>query len=266
MAKQHHYITVTLGEIAEQYQAIRRGDRSRAGVEVIKERKGFGENWIGSSLKDMDRWVANGYTEGTPIEMPDAEAPMAVPEVVFDEEEGDILYSLAVQGDDLYRARWEPMPTPRGVSINAQLYISASVGSEQLNAYAEWLLGVIDGVERQGETPDVNITTAVNTDKGEVFITIPLRRSGEAMDISAWRVLLAPGGYRTLVFLADHIAAERIGAKPGFGLGSDTLRQSAHSWSIRKDEDQNVFIAPPMNLSGLDKDRLTAQVMAAIEA
>lgn len=263
MSKPVHEVTVTLSDIAEEWRLARAGDRKRLTGYPITLSGGLG-GWGGAELTDVDRWVAEGYFEGEPLSMPDAAAEMIVPQLEWQEDEGDLIYSAAVAGDDLYKVAWEPTEAPRGLSIKARLYISANVDAGDVNRYAEWLLSVIDGVERMGETPDVYLYTgADSTDGYEVRVQIPLRKAGEQIDAATWRALLAPGGYRTLVFLAEYIAATRVGKTLQSGLGCDSIRATAKRWTITCDDDV-LDIAPPMSLRPLDTASLTKQVAEVI--
>lgn len=259
-------VTVTLGEIADEYQRARAGDYSRL-TDYPRTLRGGSAAWGGAELEQIDRWVAEGYHDGEPLTMPDAAAPMQVPAIGFHEDEGDLIYSLAIAGEDAYRALWEPMPNPRGLSIRARLYISASVNAARVNQYVEWLLSAIDGIERLGESPDVSLYCVADATTGEeVRVTIPLRRAGEQIDTATWRALLAPGGYRCLVFLAQHVGATRVGKRLNAGLGADSIRREIRArvgWQIDCTDDV-LTIAPPPQLHSFDTDELTARVEQVI--
>lgn len=257
---------VSVTEIAETYLKLRKDPRSvkLTGYPTTLERGMSG--WGGAELRQIDDWVTNGYFESDPLTMPDGSAEMLVPTMEWDEDEGDLIYSAAVAGEDLFKVTMQNEMMPKGISIKARLYISAMVGAQTVNDYVEWLLGVIDGVDRSGETPDVSIYAIADATNGtEVIAEIPLRKAGEAIDAASWRALLAPGGYRCLVFLAQYIAATRHNLTLNSGLGSRRVRDGGlNSWNVEYD-DATLDIQPAATMGGFNKAKLTEKIQELIK-
>lgn len=250
--------TITLSDIAEAW-----ADRRGLGV-LGYHLSELDSSWLGATLADVDRWVANGFDGGEPLSLPDAAAEMHVPALEFDDEEGDLIYAAAIGGEDLYRAVWTNQPAPRGLSIKARVCFAALNDASAVTAFSEWLLSVIDGVERMGETPDVDLyITSLFTSGKEFTVNIPLRRAGEAMDAATWRALLAPGGYRLLVFLAAHMGAIKLGGRIAQSIPwperiHRTYRTGA--WGISLTDDDVLTIEPPIVLKNFNSDELTRRV------
>lgn len=220
-------------------------------------------SWTGASHNQIDGWVRDGYNDGEPLQLPDDQAEMLVPAIEFDEDEGDLVYSLAIAGDDMPRARWENLPAPRGVSIIARLSLNGGVSSDQLNAFAKWLLAVVDGIERMGESPELSISfDTIATDGTLLDVIIPVRRPGEVVDVDSWRALFAPGGYRSLIFLSSNVGAHKLGktVQSGYPWWPSTPQQD---WTVDM-KDGVMRIYTPTSMSRFDEDAMTKQVMEAL--
>jgi len=249
-----HEITVSTAEIRSAWSEIQAGrnplGERQAGSGVtghIRAGHYSGEgvsSFIGCSGAQMQGWLQDGYYPDAPErQMPGGVVEITTPFVDLVEEDGDLILSQALGGEDLCFARWEEFEAQRGLTIRACIGMHAGVSARVLGAYMKWILTVIDAAERRGVAPDVELyITTKGSFRGDhaLVVRIPLVKAGEIVDAVAWRAFLTPGAFRSLGFLALGLAADKVGRSLVSGMGFPTNRE----WSVELDGDVLTIECP----------------------
>lgn len=210
--------------------------------------------WTGCTGAQINDRLQNGYhVDGDAPDLTMGQADLTIPSVELVEEDGDLLIDAALNGDDLYMARWEDFEAKRGLTIRADIAFHCGVQNEVMTPYFEWLLRIVDAAERRGIAPDLELTIQIADCFGDGAthqIIIPLVKGGEVIDAVAWRAFLSPGAFRTLGFVAFGIMAQRqrqtLTAGMGYPMSSkwtathadDVLTIGAHGGASKFPEDQ----------------------------
>jgi hypothetical protein len=241
-----HDLTITPAEIREAWTTIQSGGtpfsekQRQAGVtaRLPEYRSTEVSRFIGCSGAQMQGWLEDGYYVDTgDFQMPSGDAEIANPFVDLVEEDGDLIVSAALGGDDLMYAQWQDMESRRGLTIRACVGMHAGTDASVLAAYYGWILKVVQAAEARGVAPDVELYfTARNPyvrSKGTLRVRVPLVKGGEIVDAVAWRAFLTPGAFRSLGFVALGLAADRIGRGLSAGMGAPMNK----SWRVEFTDD-----------------------------
>jgi hypothetical protein len=236
--------TVTTGEIRAAWSEIQEGknpftdrQKSSATVRRLPDYRGaVASPWIGASGAEIQDRLQNGYyVDAADVTIPGGAVEIASPAMDLNEEEGNLLVSAVLAGDDFYRVRWDDLPARRGLKIRACIGMAAGASAETIGAYMTWILKVIDAAERSGVAPDVELW--IGTKKGflsghdRLTVTIPLVKAGELVDAVAWRAFLTPGAFRSLGFVALALGADKVKRGLNSGMGAPTNRGWAVDYS-----------------------------------
>lgn len=250
-----HEVTITTGEIRDAWSTIQTGKnpfgahgRGWATEGNLSRYRGSEVNsWVGASGAQIQDRLQNGYhVEAKDVNLPGGEAQTAAPFMELDEEQGDLIVSAALAGDDLYRVQWTDLEAKRGLTISACIGMHAAVDAKTIGEYMTWILKLVDAAQRRGITPDVNLWVGISdcftgTGASDLLkVRIPLVRAGEVMDTVAWRAFMAPGAFRSLGFVAIALAADRVKRKIRIDLGKPTNTR----WSV-KHEGETLEIECP---------------------
>ena len=241
-----HEVIVTTGEIREAWSAIQTGrnpfsarQKDSATVRKLDRYRGTTvDTFVGASGAEIQNRLQNGYwPEGLEAELPGGAADMGTPLVELVEEDGDLIISQVLGGEDLMYANWEPVERPHGLTIRACIGMHAGVDAKVLADYMGWILKVIDAAERKGIAPDVELWIAtkggfIGSDD-TLKVRIPLVKAGEIIDAVAWRAFMAPGAFRSLGFVAFALGADKTPHKLNSGMGGPTNKD----WKVEYTDD-----------------------------
>lgn len=214
--------------------------------------------WIGCSGKQMNDWLTFGYwPEGESLPVSPAAAETRMPYPVMDEEEGDLIISDAIGGEDMFYCRWENMVARRGLDIHLCVDFNAGTRATVISEYVDWLLNLVDSILRTGVSPSVTLYqfargTFQDAPQRYEKIRCPVMRSGESFDPMAWRAFLTRGGFRTLSFLALGIAGDKLGktVRQSLGMaagGGWNIIREGDVLDVRCDSNANAFPREHMN-------------------
>lgn len=242
----HHDVTVSTGEIRDAWSEIQAGrnpfsarqSKSATVLKLDRYRGSTVDPFVGASGSEIQDRLQHGYwPEGLEAELPGGAVEIGVPFVELVEEDGDLILSQALGGEDLMYAQWEPTEAPRGLTIRACIGMHAGVDAKQLGEYMSWILKVIDAAERKGIAPDVELWIGTKNgfidSKDQMTVRIPLVKAGELIDAVAWRAFMAPGAFRSLGFVAFALGADKTPRRLNSGMGSPTNRD----WKIEFADD-----------------------------
>lgn len=248
MVKTTYDVEVTPREVREAWTAIQEGEnpfsgrqKSSATVYRLDDYRGTAvHDWIGASGAQIQDRLDHGYhVEAHDVEV-GGTAEYAMPQILLDEDAGDLLVDQVLGGEDLYLARWDESEAPRSLTIRACIGMHAGVEAHVIGAYNEWILKVIDAAQRRGITPRVELWCGT---KGQTFsgqgegesmtVRIPLCEPGEMVDVTAWRAYLTPGAFRSLGFVALALGADKTPRRLTRGMGAPTNKE----WSVSFEDD-----------------------------
>lgn len=151
-----------------------------------------------------------------------------VPQIEFNEDEGDLLVDQVLAGEDMFYVKWDHVPVNAGARLRILWNTLAMSRASVIDAYMDWCLSVIDALTAKGMAPSVELrllTSGLYSDDGihTTDITVPLSEAGRITDSVAWRAFLAPGAFRSLGFLTYAIVADDYGytLQGGSSMGTD---------------------------------------------
>lgn len=243
-----HDVEVTPAEIRQAWATIQRGENPfsprQAGSGTVNRFPDYRATetnaFIGATGAEIQHRLENGYdVEAKDLSVPGGSEDYVMPQVELDEETGDLLIDQALSGEDLYRVQWEETVSPRSLTIRACIGMHAGTDAEVIGAYNEWLLKVIDAAQRRGVAPSVELWIGTrgglmrNSDAATLRVCIPLVKSGEMVDATAWRAYLTPGAFRSLGFVALALGADKVGKGLNAGMGGPTNKR----WGVTLEGD-----------------------------
>lgn len=265
-----HDVKVTTGEIRDAWSAIQAGKCPFTSKQDAWAKHGLNryrgtrvDDFVGASGAQIQDRLDNGfYVDSKEFDVPGGAVEIVAPMMDLVEEDGDLIVSAAIAGDDLYRVRWEDFEAKRGLTIRVQIGMSAGTDHTVLSAYMGWVLKLIDAAERRGVAPDVELycgaRDAFSDVTDDMVVTIPLVKAGQIIDATAWRAYMAPGAFRSLGFVALALGADKLGHRIqshlGYPMGDD--------WSATL-EDDVLTIDAPKTAYRFEEARMDAAVEAA---
>lgn len=191
-----------------------------------------------------------------------------VPQILINEDEGELLIGEVIAGEEEYLARWQDSPEQRGVRIRADITFHCMTDADVIGEFNAWLLTVIEQFQIRGNAPAVDLVIRC-TDLYDDFpdhdlteITIPLVDEGEVIDPVTWRGFLTRGSFRTLGFLAIGLVADREGLTPDGALG---YPQGEEFGVIYDDEDGILEIVTPNGFDSFPEGDLTESLNRILE-
>ena len=274
MSATEHIITIT--EIRESWEALINGDERPEHVQGHQAEYGRNPDrhydWMGASPREISRALSHGFFPDLDTDIIKASAygtqEILVPQVMTNEEEGELLIDQVLAGEDEYYAALDMQPANLGVEIIIQFGTNSASDAKTQGDYFEWCLHVIDTLERKGVSPSVTMrsTTAdlMYDRDGDTIIDIPLVQEGERVDPITWRAFLNPGAFRSLGFLTFGMAAVREGDNTTSGLGRC---KSGSQFLVDYDpEDGVIHIGAPTHMGGeFPADEMTRNLNTILE-
>lgn len=254
-------------DVAQQPNGFPFHERQRTGGIARNVVRWRGDSaWTGTSGAQMQSWLRDGYfvADADPITAPIGDADAYLPMVELFEEDGDLLIDQALNGEDLIYGRWENFEAQRGVTVRVNMGMAAGTDADVFDAYFAWVLRLLDSIERQGLSPDVELSfSAVSpfARKGSddrIDVRIPLVKAGEVIDSVSWRAYLTRASFRMLGFAALALAADERKRTLSSGLG----RPDNSGWTVSFEDDVLTIGCPNVG-HGFPEEQMTAQLEAA---
>lgn len=267
-------ITIPYPAVRDTYKRLAKGDTS--GITSQPALGTLSSIWkadrqssfFGAKTAQVIGWVDNGYT---PKDFTQPIRPPAAPKrrrMRYSEDEGELHIELALSGSD--RPFVEPYvtrPKRAGFRVQIGMQISASVDAKHIAQYGEWIAGMLQRFETEGLDVSVDITSTVRewTVNGTTRDTICVRvkEIGERNDFRSWSALFSPAGFRTLVFTAYGLAADKIGKKADIGFG---YPDAGKAWDVRYDPSERVlYVQCPGQFSEFPAELMTTKLDRALD-
>jgi hypothetical protein len=259
-------VTITTAEIRAAWDVIQAGRspfsrQPQASSKLPRYRGSEVDAWVGASgAQIQDRLHHGHYVDAAQIDLPGGDVEIGVPMPELVEEDGDLIVSQALGGEDLCFARWEEFEAKRGLTIRADITMSCGTESRVMTDYMEWILSVVDAAERKGIAPSVELLMDVTglfagDQKGRVLVRIPLVEAGQIVDVVAWRAYLAPGAFRSLGFVGLWLAGDKLRKQCIGSLG----RPSRARWEIEFADDV-LTIGCPVSPNAFPREVMEAKL------
>jgi hypothetical protein len=264
--------TITPTQIREAWDTAMAGrfpfdERQRSGIghNVESWRRETGSTFLGASGAQMQEWLRHGYfVDGDEITVAPGDAEAQIPSVEMFEEDGDLIVDQALNGEDLIYARWENFEAKRGVTVRICVGMNAGTDAQIFDDYFAWVLRLLDSIERQGLSPDVELffvavsPFARRGGDDRIETRIPLVKAGEVVDSVSWRAYLTRSAFRMLGFTALALAADERKRSLSPTLG----RSGSTGWGVTF-EDDVLTVNCPMSGNGFPEAEMTAKLQAA---
>lgn len=269
-------VAVSANEIREAWAKVQEGifpfsqlQRSTYTYKVAEQWRGnVVDEWMGDSGEGINHKLKHGYwAEGDGIVLKGESQATGIPQLILDEEEGDLLIDAALAGDDFRFAQWQQDVSFRALTIRARINFSAATDAKVIGDYLGWVLRMIDATaEKTGMMPTVEAYTQGSARfKGEkqgihiTRTTTVLSAPGAEYDPVSWRVFFSKGGFRTLGFVCYALAGDKLGKATNSALGYS----ANDKWRVSL-EDDILTIHAPQTAEGFPEAEMTAQVQALL--
>jgi hypothetical protein len=260
--------TVTTEEVREEFFRIRKGESALTDPSIRET-----VNFIQSGHMDYDFYNCSGGQMGDRLEQgydPPGTLDVSIgggedciyPELVWSDEEGEMMVDAVLSGEDDYRVQWEDVPAPRSIRVVAQVNMLAATHPSVLKDYCEFILEAVDAASQMGGCPALEVVHYVSgaiASENECRFYIPLVNAGEEVDPTAWRAFFSTGGFRVLGFLARAIAAKKDGKRLGTGMGYST----GPGWLVSMENDTLTITCPP-SAQSFPRERMERKLQDAL--
>jgi len=231
-----HDVEVTPAEIRRAWQEMIDGanpfKRQTAPYFISSDFKAYrsetADPWIGATGAEINERLIHGYAvDASDHSIGGGSTEFVMPTMELDDEQGDLVISQAVGGEDMYRVQWTDHEAPRSITIRACISMAASTDAKVLSDYLTWLLKVIDAAQRGGLCPTVELWMGTiggltRHPRERLRVRIPLVAGGEMIDVTSWQAYLTPGAFRSLGFFGLALGADRAGRSLNAGMGAPT--------------------------------------------
>ena len=222
-------IDISFDELRERWLQARREGRWQSqeildGCAAIWADDSDGE-WAGGTGADTERWLLEGYFQPAFALNALNVEPRPRSRATWNEEDGDLdpgrLYGGA---DEFYLGQADRDAIP-GVTIEAEYNFGAASPPETVAQYGDWITSLASALEAEGY--DLEIVLVIRT--MDLFryqamltrtdIRLTVKEAGTVSDFTNWSALLAPTGFRHLIFAAFGLAADALDLQLANGLG-----------------------------------------------
>ena len=201
-----------------------------------------GGSWYGYTGDDVELWLKNGYhpelLQNVGFNPPIREKRR----IRFDEEGDEFHYDLAASGDDRPFSYQTTRPNIPGAAIEAKVSMSAATKAETVNAYNVWIARAAFSLEDAGVDCEISfrndVRGSLNDGKNAITI-IRVKREGLVADFNSWSPMLSPASFRTFMFVAKIVSADRLGRDVDPGLGSPL---TGEDWKLEYDDVRRVLV------------------------
>jgi hypothetical protein len=195
--------------------------------------------FYGATSKQVAGWVLSGYDCEEFDLIANYTPPADSRRLNWNEEEGDLNITAALNGDDEPFQMWEPHHSKPGIKVVAEFGGRASMPASVLAEYGAFLGGIIDGFYRQGFDPELSLrhrATQMTAGSEPFEYEMILKEAGEKVDFREFAAMFSPGGVRILGFIAKALAVTKAG-KHFKGVGSTTF----NGWSVEWNEEKRTL-------------------------
>lgn len=200
---------------------------------ILKHSNSEISDWHGYSVGQLQRWLTEGYSDGTIHGLGDFDPPLREKRRYKYSEEGEeILLDRALSGDDDYFGGYTPKDIIPGVAVEAEIMFSSGVSAEVVNAWNRFICRAVLTLETAGIDSQVTLkfTSADAAGNGKILHSIVrVKKENEATDFHSFSAMLSPAALRTMGFTALVLQCEQSGRPVDYGIGRG---HSGSEWKI----------------------------------
>jgi hypothetical protein len=225
-----------------------------------------GGSWYGYRGDDVELWLKHGYRPELLQDIGFNPPIRDKRRLKFDEEGDEFHYDLAASGDDRPFSYQTRKPTIPGAAIEAVISMSASTKADTVNAYNVWIARAAFSLEDAGVDCEISFRNDVNgslRDGKNVTTVVRVKREGQTADFQSWSPMLSPAAFRTFIFLAKTVGADRLGIDIEPSLGTPL---TGSEWKLDYDEKRRVLVpASPRNAHHFPQIEMTEWLRAKLK-
>ena len=222
--------------------------------------------WYGYAADDVQMWLKNGYR---PELLQDVGFNPPIRDkrrIRFDEEGDEFHYDLAASGDDRPFSFQTKQPNIPGAAIQAMVSMSSGTKAKTVNAYNVWIARAAFSLEDAGVDCEISFRNDVQgslNDGKKVVTVIRVKREGSTADFTSWSPMLSPAAFRTFIFLAKIVGADRLGRDIEPSLGRPL---SGNDWKMEYDPKARVLVPHcPRSPSEFPQTEMTDSLRARLK-
>jgi hypothetical protein len=221
---------------------IRLVHNRQCAARYLKAGKRSPGDFYGYSGDDVQLWLRNGYRPELLQDVGFNPPIRDKRKLRFDEEGDEFHYDLAASGDDRPFSYQTTRPNIPGAAIEAKVSVSAMTDANVVNDYNVWIARAAFSLEDAGVDCEISfrndVSGSLNDSKNATTI-IRVKREGQTADFTSWSPMLSPAAFRTFMFVAKVISADRLGRNIDPGLGKPIDGQ----WGVKYDDSRRVLIS-----------------------
>jgi hypothetical protein len=223
--------------------------KNASGIETLLNSWTNETSFIGADIFSMQRWLENGYkVEGLRNVSPSITPNRKRRRLVF-AEEGEMLIDEMMSGSDFPFLQWEQRERKPGMRVNIGYNFFGSVAASVIADYALFVAKTLAAIEEMGIDAEVNVYSRgygryeeKGTKRSLTETLIRVKKENEATDFTQWSAILAPSGFRHLVWTSYNMIGDQLGLKLTYGYGSPAWPAD---WQIQWDDESRTLAIMP---------------------
>lgn len=224
-------------------------------------------SWHGYSVGQLQRWLTEGYSDGTIHGLGDFDPPLREKRrYVYAEEGEEILLDRALSGDDDYFGGYTPKDIIPGVAVEAEIMFASSVSAEIVNSWNRFICRAVLTLETAGIDAQVTLKFSSNNACGngkQAHSIVRVKKENEATDFQSFSAMLSPAALRTFGFTALVLQSEQSGLPITYGIGHG---HNGTEWKIAWNPERRIleFHCPYIPRGSFPEDDMQRQLRDAL--
>jgi len=269
------YMTVDWSDLREIVrEAAFNGDVSSCSIKenqkmILRHCHNEISSWHGYSLGQLQRWLTEGYSDGTIHGLGEFTPPLREKRrYVYAEDGEEILIDRALSGDDNYFAAWTPKENIPGVACEIEIMFASSVSAEIVNAWNRFICRSMLTLEMAGIDAQITLkfTSGDAANDGKTLHSVVrVKKENEAVDFQSFSAMLSPAALRTFGFTSLVLHAEQRGKAVAYGIGHG---HTGTEWAIKWNPERRVleFNCPYIPYGKFPEDEMQRQLRDALHS
>lgn len=188
---------------------------------------------------DALQWVREGYYGGSFADAVDIPTEARI-RPRYSEEGDEPEVGRLLGGYDDFMFGVERRKKKPGIRLEIDMMFAALCDGAMLTRYGAWLAKLIKTFEEKGY--DLSISLRICLDqlfvgkRGRSHVHVEVKKPGELSDFREWSSLFSPASVRSILFVADLVAGDKIGAQVTGTFGM-TCPTSEINWDAQWNEE-----------------------------